>query len=267
MTMTRTSGARCPVREAFSLVELLVAVGIVALLIAILMPSLTVARASASRSACLSNLRQVGVAIHCYAHDNRGRIPFGPKAPPMLTATNFYPATGTPTSLISLSNGSPVGAGLLLRKHLARQPRVLFCPGADQPVEADAELNKVGRQQAQCSYYYRHGSIARQFDDPAATEPTSDYIRIAGLGRNRDGRPIRALVIDTQFPAPSGFAGFGIFSRTHHQAKWANVFYADGHALPRLNGDRRFTVDLADYDALRNAFDRILKVFETADRE
>lgn len=258
---------RLPRGSAFTLVELLVVIGIIAVLMTVLLPALHLARESARKAACLSNLRQIGIAIQAYANDNRGRIPFGPKAPPMMTASDFYPSTGAPTSLISLTNGAPVGLGLMLREHLAKQPRALFCPGSDQADDAEGELAKVGRHQAQCSYYYRHGSVARQFDDPNAVARPAEHIQLAGLGLNRNGRSIRALAIDTQFPAPEGFASFGIASRTHHRQKWANILYSDGHAVSRPNTDQRFTVDLDDYFALKNAFDRILQVFEAADIE
>lgn len=60
---------------AFTLVELLVVMGIIALLIAILAPALGSARESAKTVACLSNLRQMVVAAHCYAGSYRGSYP------------------------------------------------------------------------------------------------------------------------------------------------------------------------------------------------
>ena len=153
----------------------------------------------------------------------------------------------------------------MLQRELSSEPRVLFCPGSDQPYDADAELAKVGRQQAQCSYYYRHGSVARQYDNPNLPDEAPDHIHLTNLGWNRNGRPIRALVIDTQFLVPTGFAAFGIVPRTHHGRMWANVLFSDGHAESRSNTDGRYTVDLSDYDALHNAFDQILRVLETAD--
>src|SRR4051812_20196246 len=62
-------------RRAFTLIELLVVIGIIALLIAILVPTLSAARKQAASAQCASNLRQLLIAANLYAQENKGSWP------------------------------------------------------------------------------------------------------------------------------------------------------------------------------------------------
>jgi prepilin-type N-terminal cleavage/methylation domain-containing protein len=250
--------------RGFTLVELLVVVAIVGLLAALLAPALSRAKDSGRQASCLSNLHQVGIALELYAQDHLGSLPYGPSAPPFTHPAELYPSTGSPTSLLSLRDGRPVALGLLLDGPLAKTPRVLFCPGSDQAVDATAELAKVGTTQAQGSYHYRHGGVTELFQTP---EVTPRSVRLADPGENREGRPIRALVTDTQFLCSPEVAAFNVKPRTHHRRQQGSVLWIDGSATRRSNRDEALTIDLRSNADLYRAFDRILGVFERLDRE
>jgi prepilin-type N-terminal cleavage/methylation domain-containing protein/prepilin-type processing-associated H-X9-DG protein len=256
-------------RRAFTLIELLVTLAIIAILAALLLPALASGKAQGRRVACISNQRQMGIAIQCYAQDNSGNIPYGPKAPPFVSAMDFYTSTGAPTSLLSLGSGTPlgqpVGLGLLLPQYLCDEPKVLFCPGSDQPVDADAELALVGVGQAQGSYYYRHGGNTNLFDAYGVAPPPPEHIRLDNLGNNRNGLPIRALVIDTQFLSTAPGAVYGVVTSTHHQQQIVNILFSDGHAKTQQNADGRFTFNFGTNVNIFTSFSSILNLLEQAD--
>ena len=254
-------------RRGFTLIELLVVIAVLAILMALLLPTLASAREKGWRTACLSNLRQIGLAMRAYATDNDGNIPYGPKAPPFTSPFDLYPSTGAPTSLISVGNGAPAGLGLMLKDQLCNQPKVLFCPSSDQPMDANAQLANVGIRQAQCSFYYRHAGNTRLFDNPNASLAQPEHIKLDDLGNNRNGLPIRALAVDTQFLCSPGMATFGITPSTHHRRLTVNILFSDGHTVSRPNRDARFVVDLSNNAHTSDAFNKILGVLEQADTE
>jgi prepilin-type N-terminal cleavage/methylation domain-containing protein/prepilin-type processing-associated H-X9-DG protein len=132
-------------RRGFTLVELLIVVAIIALLVAMLLPALTKARRAANQVACMSNMRQIVMAVLTYTMDNRGRLmpaliyPIGKNQPypdgffwaAELVHQNYLQAPNLPHSPTIPNNA------------LAPQPDagVFDCPDAIRPGEWDADAN------------------------------------------------------------------------------------------------------------------------------
>jgi prepilin-type N-terminal cleavage/methylation domain-containing protein len=105
--------------RAFTLVELLVVIGIIAVLIAILLPTLARARESAQRTACLSNMRQLATMLRIYSVGYNDVLPIGfmdQKA--FAYIMNWNNANGS----------KPSQMGLLVEANLVKNPQCFFCP-------------------------------------------------------------------------------------------------------------------------------------------
>jgi prepilin-type N-terminal cleavage/methylation domain-containing protein/prepilin-type processing-associated H-X9-DG protein len=118
-----------PRRSAFNLVELLVVIGIIAILIAILLPALNKAREAAKTVQCSAQLRQIGQAILAYTSNNRGLLP-------AWSVEHNYPID-IPIEDPNLPGWSGPGWIVLLERYIGQKPdgRIWNCPAfpGDKP--------------------------------------------------------------------------------------------------------------------------------------
>lgn len=114
-------------KRAFTLVELLVVIGIIAVLIAILLPALSRARDQAQRVACASNLKQIAMAVHFYANEFNGYLPFANDAQTPYPGPGWlYDQTkGNPTLQKQVEDGG-------LWPYL-KTDKVYHCPADPEP--------------------------------------------------------------------------------------------------------------------------------------
>lgn len=110
MTMSTSCSHACLV---FTLIELLVVIGIIAILMTILLPALKNAKDYSKKSVCLSNQKQIGVALVSYAGDSNG----------------FLPSLNHKTSYWLLSGGMNTNLGQLVPNYLSvGGAQALYCP-------------------------------------------------------------------------------------------------------------------------------------------
>ncbi|MCS7033118.1 MAG: prepilin-type N-terminal cleavage/methylation domain-containing protein [Phycisphaerae bacterium] len=128
-------------RTAFTLVELLVVIGIIAILISILLPVVSRAQDQARSAACKSNLRQIFVAVQTYAQNNRGLLPIGfrwerqdslgqplsPTSEKWIAWFTLLNHSMSPRSAPDITNGLGIGGFGFMGYRLSP---VFRCPGA-----------------------------------------------------------------------------------------------------------------------------------------
>lgn len=229
--------------RAFTLVELLVSVAIIALLVAILLPSLAQGRRSAQSAVCLSNLHQMCVAAEGYVAINRGRyMPYQFKNPVSVTSYGWDLTVTTSTTLATQRTVLP---GLLWQHRMMAQ--INQCPSYAGPD------NYIGFEYT--GYNYNTSFVGWCWYKPELSKgkPTGRLTAVENPARAEEIRqPGRCILFgDGEYADGANkymrsplagrdagqFSGRGAGTQGYRHLQKTNIGWVDGHAetwLPRF---------------------------------
>lgn len=174
-------------RKAFTLVEILVVLAIIALLAAILLPVLNTARESSKQGYCAANLKQIYTAVKLYYDDNKAYPGSFAFLLPNNVELNDSSASGTPATIVNSNGGG----------YLKTSEKYLMCPDDDTTSEqprssygdvsnglfstsgpvGPAEKDDLGRYVWNAYGYTPEGISINPMDDAVANPVTGSYIQ------------------------------------------------------------------------------------------
>ncbi len=205
-------------RLGFTLVELLVVIGIIAILIAILMPSLSAARAAAQTVQCAANERQIMQGFVLYAGDNRGFLPY--------QAINKLPASLPDWSL-------PIS-------EMLNSTKVFRCPLDDNERMSFVSTMPVRSYAINSSKWTYLGNGYKvpwpqvrpgpQFDLPMQLSRVPNHVFLIGENHGHDAYPGSGWTGDsTAVVGLAAFEGLDAYAWDMHRGQGANYGFSDGH--------------------------------------
>ena len=211
---------RTPRRPAFTLVELLVVIGIIALLIAILLPTLARAREHAKTTQCASNLRQIAQAMHMWLNEHKhgGTIGTIQGEPTQDTYVYYYG-----TAPLNPSSGPPPSKFGFLWPYL-KTDTVFECP-----VAAEWDLPPADPGGVTCSYGINPYDVLSKFvkmKRPSDTLMLADYMTVD----QTTGALTRGSGFNIVRSANAASATGPTFHGRHRSQ--GNVLWYDSHVSP-----------------------------------
>ena len=214
-------------RKGFTLVELLVVIGIIAVLIGILLPTLSRAREQAKATQCLSNLRQLGMGLQLYQNDNKDFYP--PRR--MFFGFTYYESvyywtgkSGTYANQYTLASADK----RYINRYLV--PKILASaefPAAHCPSD-DGAYNGYGNSYT--GNYYSGGGVDGRFYTLIDTKDTEGW---RSVKRVMIRMASEFIVAGENAGVAQAYADTNIanYKRFHYtkEDRW-NMLFADGHS-------------------------------------
>jgi prepilin-type N-terminal cleavage/methylation domain-containing protein len=219
-------------QKGFTLLELLIVIGLIGLLLAILLPAMEHVRHQGYITKCASNLRQIGYGIQLYENDNAGSFPrtiYDPTAP--LTVGTGVNSTDPFTAGGPAAND--LSAGIFLLMKAEKLPPVMFiCPYNDDTSYVADSSNLIGRS----NFTNYKQNLAYSFANPypnavavnagyrLASNLRSDFAIGSDMNPGVDQR-------GNVFNATPG-AGKSVLESTNsdnHEREGQNVLFGDSH--------------------------------------